>query len=93
MQFDKPSSLPFRFLVKEILDSRYGDNGHERPLSWDDRGSGIDVVIAEDGKTYRLWSDGGQSPPKKGWIVLLREEREDGAYAWTLYGMQDDSDA
>lgn len=77
--------LPCRIMIKEIVSSRYQD--HKRPLSWDDRREGVDVVRSDDGREVRLFSDGGQSPPKPGWIILVNDGAPDIGYRWTLYGM------
>ncbi len=76
---------PFRVQVESIVSSRYP--GHERPLSWDERREGVDVVKTSDQKTLRLLSDGGQSPPQPGWIILISGGDESTGYRWTLYSM------
>ena len=77
--------LPKSILVKEVVSSRYP--GAIRPDSWDDRIAGIDVIIASDGNKYNLLSDGQQSPPQKGWQLVLREGDNRVGYHWTLYGL------
>ena len=42
----------------------------------------------KDGSTITLLSDGQQSPPKAGWVVLLYEGSEQDGYRWTLYGIK-----
>ncbi|MBN8549157.1 MAG: hypothetical protein J0M12_07590 [Deltaproteobacteria bacterium] len=76
--------LPARIRVAETISSRYA--GNERPSSWDLRKPGVDVIRTADGHTLTLHSDGGQSPPKKGWELMLTDSRDDG-YAWTLYAL------
>jgi hypothetical protein len=72
-----------RVKVKEVVRARYP----ERPLNWDERIPGIDVIVTEQGDTIELLSDGQQSPPKKGWVILLREVDSEGRFTWTLYGL------
>ena len=76
--------LPARVRVVKLLESRYQSGS--RPLSWDERKAGVDVVVAEDGKTIRLASDGQQSPPQPGWTILISDGTPEG-YQWTLYGI------
>lgn len=77
--------LPARVRVSKIVSSRYNDN--TRPLVWDERKSGQDVIETQDGLKIALQSDGGQSPPKAGWTILLRSGDANQGYDWTLYGM------
>lgn len=77
--------FPARVRVAEIVRSRYP--GHQRPLSWDRRMAGTDVIRSEEGETLELASDGGQSPPQPGWEVMLTGNRPDGTFTWTLYGL------
>lgn len=77
-------TLPARIRVAETVSSRYP--GHERPLSWDQRKAGVDTIRTAEGATLKLLSDGGQSPPKKGWELILTESRGD-TFTWTLYGL------
>ena len=85
MKFDSVDKLPQKVKVGEIVSSRYSDN--VRPFSWDQRKDGVDVVRTEDGQVLKLWCDGGQSPPKRGWTLMLRGGDIDQGYQWTLYGM------
>jgi hypothetical protein len=78
--------LPMRVVVKEILDSRYPPD-HNRPDSWDDRLEGLDLVQTDFGQ-IKLLSDGGQSPPKSGWVILLTGGDNEKGFFWTLYGIQ-----
>jgi hypothetical protein len=78
------TNKPFRVQVAELISSRYLDG--KRPLSWDNRCAGIDVVRSTDNKVIKLMSDGGQSPPQPGWIILVRPQDSE-PYAWTLYGI------
>jgi hypothetical protein len=72
--------------VKEIVSGRYGSLPG-RPLSWDERREGIDIVRDDNGKLFRLFSDGGQSTPEPGWKILLRDGDERAGRRWTVYGM------
>lgn len=76
--------LPVRVTVDALLSSRYPDG--LRPDSWDDRVAGNDLIKA-GGKTIKLRSDGGQSPPQPGWVILLTEGDGSSGYLWTLYGI------
>jgi len=58
-----------------------------RPLSWDARKSGIDRIRTVAGEDLLLRSDGMQSTPKPGWLLLLVDDHDDEAYRWTLYGI------
>ena len=91
--------LPRRVLVEEVVSSRYSDGC--RPLSWDSRSAGVETVRTVEGEVLKLFSGGGQSTPKPGWeLLLVREAQEkdfeeqaispseDGAVAWTLYGIK-----
>lgn len=94
-------SLPFRIEVSKVVSSRYDDSGVlqqiesdrdfssslKRPASWDLRRNGVDLVIDQEGREFRLYSDGGQSVPEPGWILLLTGLNSDKEYLWTLYGM------
>ena len=85
MSYSSFDHLPARIEVEQLVESRYKSG--KRPLSWDSRKEGSDVVRAIDGKTYKLLSDGGQSPPKKGWIIMVTGGSAEAGYQWTLYGM------
>jgi hypothetical protein len=76
--------IPARVQVAEIISSRYA--GNEKPLSWDSRVDGVDVIRATSGELLKLQSDGGQSPPKIGWDLMLTDKKGD-HYTWTLYGL------
>jgi hypothetical protein len=84
--------------VKNILSSRY--ENHTKPFSWDHRIEGEDVIETEEGEVISLFSDGGQSPPKPRWVILLtsrlydeasefKSEKSSLKYMWTLYGMKE----
>ena len=85
---------PQRVAVARRISSRYDGLYRDgrlpegaRPLSWDSRCSGLDVIVTEDGRELKLLSDGGQSPPCPGWMLVLRGGDEESGFAWTLYGM------
>lgn len=87
-------SLPYRITVSEVLSARYQPG--TKPTSWDKRVDGIDVIKTIDNEILALASQGGQSTPDKGWILLLTEvsgETELPKYGklvghtWTLYGL------
>ena len=81
--------LPTRVVVQSVVSSRYEPG--ERPISWDDRREGIEVVAITGGEQLQLYSSGGQSTPAPGWEVLLTEATQgtdqQAAYSWTLYGI------
>ena len=77
--------LPHRVTIQSLISSRYAEG--ERPGSWDNRVEGMDVVRSTDGEELKLWSDGGQTPPKAGWVLMLIDVADAGAYRWTLYGL------
>ena len=79
-------TLPRRVIVKRIVSSRYAEN--LRPLSWDERKEGEDTIESGDGATVKLLSDGQQSPPKPGWVLLLTSGDDSVGYRWTLYGIR-----
>ncbi len=61
-------------------------NTPERPFVWDERFDGVDKIETTEGEVIELWSEGMQSPPKPGWVILLREKAELGL-TWTLYSL------
>lgn len=79
------ADLPERVTVTAIVSSRY--RGHVRPQSWDDRKAGVDTIQTSDGRTLKLQSDGQQSPPQVGWVILLSGGDDISGYLWTLYAM------
>lgn len=85
MSFYSLQHLPFEVYIIELVSSRYG-NGR-RPVSWDDRSDGVDVVRTVDGKLIKLWSSGGQSPPAPGWRIIIAEGDVQRGFSWTLYGL------
>jgi hypothetical protein len=88
-----------RIEVAELLRSRYGVGDapccsadtsrctENRPLSWDQRFVGIDLVRTTGGDSVRLLSSPMQSPPKPGWVILLTGGNSEEGYTWTLYGI------
>lgn len=84
------SSLPRRIRVQEVLSGRYPPG--EKPVSWDERKSGIEQIRTVEGDTISLYSGGGQSTPAPGWELLLTKEQPQlsnptPAILWTLYGI------
>ena len=85
------TDLPKSIVVTDLVSSRYPTA--IRPENWDARSAGIDTVIASDGNKYNLLSDGQQSPPQKGWQVILREGDNRAGFRWTLYGLDNSRQA
>ena len=90
------TKLPARIQVHELVSSRYGlgyappetlDEGLPRPLSWDERVSGSDVVKTQEGLTLKLQSSAQQTPPQPGWVLVLTVGSAEAGYDWTLYGL------
>lgn len=81
-------SLPRRITVAEILDGRYTPG--QRPMSWDERASGLEQLTTTEGETITIFSSGGQSTPAPGWELLLTEFAQDSpeSFNWTLYGIR-----
>lgn len=78
---------PRRVTVGRVIASRYSDEqAAERPFVWDERRDGVDTIETTDGEVLELWSEGMQSPPKPGWVILLRDQVADGC-SWTLYAL------
>jgi hypothetical protein len=71
--------------VRKLLESRYPSA--IRPMNWDDRIEGVDVVESDTGETVRLWSEGSQSPPQSGWTIVLRETSTPDKLRWTLFSI------
>ena len=81
-------TYPRRVVVEKIISSRYPSA--ERPISWDQRGAGIDEVLTTSGERLGLLSSGGQSPPQPGWELLLTGESSGlgaSGVCWTLFGI------
>ncbi|MEY4667567.1 MAG: hypothetical protein RL518_266 [Pseudomonadota bacterium] len=74
--------------VVDVVSSRYGgtEDG-ERPLVWEERREGLDVVRIEGGETIALQSSAMQSTPKPGWTLVLTGGSHSTGYTWTLYGI------
>lgn len=71
-----------------MLKGRY-PNGI-KPLSWDERYAGIDIIIDDQGAQIPLYSEGDQSTPQAGWEILIngcKGDPVDGPYTWTLFGV------
>ena len=78
-------SLPAKVTVAKLVSSRYPDA--RRPESWDDRKGGVDVIQAVETGAVKLLSDGQQSPPREGWVIMLTDGNPTDGFRWTLYGM------
>lgn len=85
MNTDRLERTPAKLNVTELLHSRY--TGGRRPASWDLRRDGNDFVRSDDGKVIKLWSDGGQTPPKAGSVLMITGGDDQAGYSWTLYGI------
>lgn len=79
------NKLPYRIVVSGLKAGRY--KAGSKPLSWDERVSGVDIVIDADGREIELFCEGDQSTPDAGWELLLNGKNND-AYTWTLYGVK-----
>jgi len=77
--------IPFRAVVTSIVSGKY--NPGTKPLSWDDRRAGLDVVLSSKGEEIILDSRGDQSTPDTGWEILINGKTGKG-FTWTLYGVQ-----
>jgi hypothetical protein len=89
-QNDRPGTLHLnaKVCVAEVVSSRYGSaRGGYRPLLWEERREGRDVVRLEGGETVTLMSSAMQSTPKPGWILVLTGDSAQDGYTWTLYGI------
>lgn len=75
---------PQKITVKSV-ESRYGAPG--RPAVWDTREPGVDIVTTTDGRVLKLKSDGQQSSPSPGWVLMVDEADAHGFFSWTLYGI------
>lgn len=84
MDTAEPLVIPAEIVVQDLLQSRY--EGGLRPESWDERVAGYDYVLTSDRRRVKLFSEGGQSPPKRGWKLVLRGGNAEEGYSWTLYG-------
>lgn len=78
-------SLPQTITVQKLIESRYSSDN--KPLSWDERVSGFDVVESDSGEQFKLLSSGGQAPPKPGWKIVMTSGDGQNGYQWTLYGL------
>lgn len=87
MKYDALDKIPARIDVSGLLGSRYEAQNHERPLSWDERVEGIDVVVTVEGRTIKLLSDGQQAPPQRGWGLIITGGDSQKGYRWTLYSL------
>jgi hypothetical protein len=76
---------PVRKKVSAVVSGRY-DSG-KKPVSWDERIAGLDIVVDESGDEISLYSSGDQSTPAPGWELLLTGASDQGGSTWTLYGI------
>ena len=74
-----------RVRVGRVVKSRY--SAGFRPLSWDDRKAGVDIIETVEGEVFRLSSSGQQSCPQPGWEIVLTGGDGEQGYGWTLYGL------
>ena len=71
-----------------VLSGRYPAG--ERPLDWEKRRAGEEIIATVSGEEIRLYSSAMQSTPAPGWQVLLTADAADSEAAplrWTLYGI------
>ena len=74
--------------VTAVVSSRYGRfSAGKRPLLWDERVEGREVVKVDGGEEVTLLSSAMQSTPKPGWILVLTGGSESAGFTWTLYGI------
>lgn len=85
MEESTSEQLPRRVHIAESKSERYPDN--MRPVDWDFRRAGADVVKTVGGEELRLISTGQQSPPQPGWVIMLTAGDAGSGYSWTLYGL------
>lgn len=87
--------IPGRVTVAEVIESRYSKNKKvpAKPNSWDQRKEGVDTVKLSDGSSVKLLSDGGQSVPQAGWVLLLTSGDPQSGYRWTLFGLPKGTEA
>ena len=91
-------AIPSRVTVNTVVTSRYNSSSLKsqdsedyslvRPLSWDERVSGSDTITTDDGETLILLSEGMQSVPQPGWVLLLTGGSPEKGYSWTAYGLK-----
>lgn len=81
----EPERLPVKVTVVKLVKSRYPNA--RRPVTWDERRAGVDVVETDQGGELLLQSDGQQSPPREGWVIVLTGGNATEGFRWTLYGM------
>lgn len=80
------AKLSRRIIVEQLVEGRYPAG--QKPISWDERREGVEVVKTNTGEQIRLASSGGQSSPAKGWELLLTAvDPSSNAAKWTLYSL------
>lgn len=83
------SEFPSKVEVAELVRGRYPEfpSGGVRPVKWNARKAGQDIVKLTDGREIILASDGQQSPPAPGWVLMLTGGNSQSGFLWTLYGI------
>ena len=88
------TSVPQMIVVAKVICPRYTGEDMSvpcRPISWDSRYKGIDVIETTTGEQLMLASSGGQSTPRVGWGLMLtgleRISDTQHGYSWTLYSI------
>jgi len=79
-----------RIVVTKVIKGRYAPG--VKPLSWDQRAPGVDIVETREGRVVELSSKGGQSTPGIGWELMLQSASPTGV-EWTLYGIRAPEDS
>jgi len=97
MEISSLPKVPVQLQVSDLINSRYNPEGgdfqndsresNKRPSSWDLRKAGVDIVRTQDGQILKLFSDGGQSPPQRGSVLVIMGGDSEQGYTWTLYGL------
>lgn len=60
--------------MANVVRARY--SAGSRPLSWDERKDGLEIVRTVDGEEVVLFSSGQQSSPAPGWELLLTKPHD-----------------
>ena len=76
--------FPKKIAVARLISARYIG---ERPLNWDERFGGVDVIETTEGEKLTLASSGQQSSPQPGWTLMITGEKSGVGLTWTLYGI------
>jgi hypothetical protein len=78
-------TYPVRKKVSSVISGRY-ESG-KKPVAWDERISGLDIILDQSGEEVILYSSGDQCTPAPGWELLLTGGSDQGGSIWTLYGI------